>query len=247
MKRILTALLLGAALPAFSQVSPELWLSGAVKRSLTPKLAAEASLDLRFYGLDAPGTIFPQLSLGYKLLDGIRLSADYRMIFDENKYGNYTFDNRLNFNVDFRGKFKYYNLGLRVRYQTSFGTLKTVENYSPEFDQALRLKPSVEIKLGKKSRYTPQLSGEWFYSPANKALGNRFTKYRLAIGTEINLKGPKELDIKYIFGKSINLPKNATEHILSLTYTYDWQKLTPEEKAKRAKEKAWKKQLKSEE
>ncbi len=246
MKNLLAVVCIGLGSLGFSQVSPEFWLSGSVKRELLPKLSSEASLDVRFYDFSAPGTIFPQLSLGYKLLDGVRLSADYRMIFAENKDGNYTFDNRLNFNLDLRAKFKYFNLGFRTRYQTTFGTLKTVETYSPEFDQALRLKPSIDIKLGKKSRYSPSLSGEWFYSPANKTLGNRFTKYRLSAGTEINLKGPRELDIKYIFGKSINLPKNATEHILSLTYTYDWKKLTPEEKASRKKEKERKKQRKLE-
>lgn len=237
-------MLLGIGAPGFAQVSPELWLSGAVKRSFTPRIAGEASLDLRFYDFSAPGTIFPQLSIGYKLTDGVKLSADYRMIFDENKYTNYTFDNRLNFNVDLRYKLKHFAVGTRIRYQTTFGSVRTIENYSPEFDQSLRLKPSVDIRLKKGSRYSPSASAEWFYSPANKALGNRFTKYRLAAGTEINLKGPREIDIKYIFGKSINLPKNATEHILSLSYTYDWKKLTPEEKALRAKEKAKKLQQK---
>lgn len=245
MKGLFTALFIGIGSIGLAQVSPELWLSGAVQRQLTPRLSSEASLDLRFYDFNAPGTIFPQLSLGYKLADGIRLSADYRMIFDENKYGNYTFDNRLNFNADLRYKFKYFNVGFRVRYQTTFGTLTTVETYSPEFDQSLRLKPSIDIKL-KKSRYKPSASAEWFYSPANKALGDRFTKYRLAAGTEVNLKGPRELDIKYIFGKNINLPKNSTEHILSLTYTYEWEKLTPEEKARRKKEKERKAQRKRE-
>lgn len=246
MKRLTAALFLGFCFAGKAQVSPELWLSGAVKRSFTPRIAGEASLDLRFYDFAAPGTIFPQLSVGYKLFDAVRLSADYRMILDQNKYTNYTFDNRLNFNVDLRAKYKYFNLNCRVRYQTTFGSIRTIESYSPEFDQSLRIKPSVDIKLKKGSRFGPSVSAEWFYSPANKPLGDRFTKYRIAAGTEINLKGPRELDIKYIFGQSINLPKDATEHILSLAYTYDWKKLTPEEKARRAKAKARKKERKNE-
>jgi len=47
----------------------------------------------------------------------------------------------------------------------------------------------------------------------------------------------------YIFGKTINLPKFGSEHILSLSYSYDWKKLTPEEKAAKAKAKARKKAL----
>jgi hypothetical protein len=121
------------------------------------------------------------------------------------------------------------------RWRIDFG------NYSPEFDQAIRLKPSLTFHINKNSRFTPAISGEWFYSLANKDLGKRFTKYRLALGTSYNLKGPKSLDVKYVFGRNINLAKNEKEHIFSLTYNYDWEKLTPEEKAKRAKAKAKKK------
>ena len=225
----------------FAQVVPQTWLSGGVNRKLTSKLAAAASLDLRFYDFSAPGTIFPQLSLSFKVIDGVKISADYRMLFKENQYRNYVFDNRLNFNIELKAKYKHVDPGFRFRYQSTFGTLQTVGNYSPEFDQAIRLKPSLTFHINKNSRFTPAISGEWFYSLANKELGKRFTKYRFAVGTSYNLKGPKSIDIKYIYGQSINLPKNETEHILSLTYNYDWEKLTPEEKAKRAKVRARKK------
>ncbi len=225
----------------FTQVVPQTWLSGAVNRKLTSKLTAAASLDLRFYDFSAPGTIFPQLTLSYKIIDGVKISADYRMLFKENRFSNYVFDNRLNFNLELKAKFKHVDPGFRFRYQSTFGTLQLPGNYSAEFDQAIRLKPSLTFHINKKSNYTPAISGEWFYSMANKDLGKRFNKYRLAIGTSYNLKGPRTLEVKYIFGHSINLPKNETEHILSLTYSYDWEKLSKEEKAKRAKERAKKK------
>lgn len=223
---------------SFAQVVPQTWLSGAVSRKLTSKLTTAASLDLRFYDFSAPGTIFPQLSLSYKIIDGIKISADYRMLFKENQYRNYVFDNRLNFNIELKTKFKYVDAGFRFRYQSTFGTLQTVGNYSTEFDQAIRLKPSLTFHSDKKSKFSPAISGEWFYSLANKELGKRFTRYRLAAGTSCNLKGPRSLDVKYMFGQVINLPKKETEHILSLTYNYDWEKLTAEQKAKKAKERA---------
>ena len=228
----------------FAQVTPQTWLSGEVNRKLTSRLEASGSLDLRFYDVSAPGTIFPQFSLTYKLIDGVKVSVDYRLLFKENKFTNYTFDNRLNFNLELKAKFKKIDPGFRLRYQSTFGTLQSAGNYSAEFDQAIRLKPSLTFHLKKKSKFTPAISGEWFYSLANKELGKRFTKFRVAAGTNYNLKGPRSLEIKYIYGKNINLPRNESEHILSLTYSYDWQKLTPEEKAKKAKEKARKKRLK---
>ena len=241
MKNALIFILLFIGKFSFAQVVPQTWLSGEIERKLTSKFDASASLDLRFIDFGTPSTIFPQLSISYKLFDGVKLSMDYRMLIKENRFSNYTLDNRLNFNVDFKAKFKYFDPGFRFRYQSTFGSLNGAGNYSPEFDQAIRLKPSLTFHIKKKSKYTPAVSGEWFYSLANKDLGRRFTKYRLALGTSYNLKGPRTIDFKYIFGQSINLPKNEIEHIFSVTYTYDWQKLTPEEKAKRAKEKAKKK------
>ncbi|TXI87837.1 MAG: DUF2490 domain-containing protein [Crocinitomicaceae bacterium] len=226
-----------------AQVSPELWLSGSIKRDLSDRVSSEASLDLRFYEFAAPGTLFPQLSVDYKVLDGIKLSVDYRMIFDENKFNNYQFTNRINLNSTFKYHFKHFDLKCRLRYQTAFGTLRRVGNYSPEFDEAFRIKPSIDILLGKKSKFDPFVSGEWFYSPENKVNGNRFTKVRFSAGTEINLPGSRSMEISYIFGKTINLPKFGSEHILSLSYSYDWKKLTPEEKAAKAKAKARKKAL----
>lgn len=243
MRRFFFFFFLGFCSFSFAQVSPECWISGSIKRKFTNRLSSEASMDIRFYEFSAPGTLFPQFSLDYKFLDGIKFSVDYRMIFDENKFNNYKFTNRINLNSNFKYHFKRFDVKCRIRYQTAFGTLQRVGNYSPEFDEAFRIKPSIDINLGKKSKYDPFISGEWFYTPENKANGNRFTKFRLSAGTEINLPGSRSLEISYIFGKTINLPKIGSEHILSLSYGYEWKKLTSEEKAAKAKAKARKKAL----
>lgn len=245
MKKFFSIVFLSISSCVCAQVSPELWTSGSIKRDLNNQISTEASLDLRFYEFSAPGTIFPQLSLDYKLIDGIKLSVDYRMIFDENKYNNYKFTNRINFNSTFKYHFKRFDVKCRLRYQTAFGTLQRVGNYSPEFDEAFRIKPSIDINLGKKSKYDPFISCEWFYTPENKVNGNRFTKFRFSAGTEIDLPGSRSLEISYIYGKTINLPKIGSEHILSLSYAYEWKKLTAEEKAAKAKAKARQKALKN--
>jgi len=213
-----------------AQTSPELWVSGGVKRKFTKKWIGEVSMNMRFYEFSKPGTLYPEVSLTYKLVDGIKLSADYRLVSEENKYTNYTFANRLNFNADFELAFSGFDLGFRVRYQNSFDGLRTTESFSPEFDQALRLKPSVDIHLAEDSRFSPSVSAEWFYSLVHAPLGDRFTKYRISAGTGIDLKGPNELDLKFIFGRNINLPRNSTELIFSAGYTFEWKKAKPKKK-----------------
>ena len=207
----------------FSQTSPELWMSGGVDVKMTEKWGIATALDIRFYDFGAPGTIFPEFSSSYQLHDNFKLSADYRLIFDENKFGNYTLENRLNLNGQLKLKFTNFNFTSRLRYQTKFGSIRSIANYSPEFDQALRIKPGIDFKL-KNKKIKPGLDAEWFYSLENGELGKRFTKYRLSAGAEINLPGKNTLNVKYIFGQLINLPRQNTEHILSLAYTWEYDR-----------------------
>jgi hypothetical protein len=226
---ILVFALIGGA-SCLAQTSPELWVSGGVKRKFTKKWSAEASMNMRFYEFRKPGTLYPEVSVTYKIVEGIKLSTDYRLVSEENLYGNYTFANRLNFNADFELAYTGFDLGFRVRYQNSFTGLRSTETFSPEFDQAIRLKPSVNIHLGEESRFSPSMAAEWFYSMVHAPLGDRFTKYRISAGTGIDLKGPNELDLKFIFGRNINLPRNSTELIFSAGYTFEWKKAKAKKK-----------------
>jgi hypothetical protein len=110
-------------------------------------------------------------------------------------------------------------LGFRIRYQNDFNGIRSTENYSPEFDQAIRLKPMLKYDI-KKSKFSPYSSIEWFYNPSNGILGDRFTKVRASIGSEINLPGPHSLNVSYLYGKNINGSKFKAQNIISIYYCY---------------------------
>jgi hypothetical protein len=122
MRKLFVMLLFMGVFFTSAQVVPQVWFSGIINKDLKNNFSTSASLDLRFYELNLPGTLFPQISLNYKIREGIKVSADYRTIFSANEFSNYSFDNRLNFNLELKHKMKLFDIGLRTRYQSTFGS-----------------------------------------------------------------------------------------------------------------------------
>jgi hypothetical protein len=156
-------LICGFALTSFfglSQGRGMVWGEYGVKGKVVVNLDWGAEMTTRFgtYGME---TIFPQLTLRYKVTKWFRPSLDFRSVFDLDKYGNYLNASRLNMNADFKHEINRFKIGARVRYQYSFNSLGNKENYDVEFDQAIRFKPSVAYDF-KGSFLSPIASVEFF-------------------------------------------------------------------------------------
>lgn len=203
----------------FSQSSVKVWTEIGVKGSITKKLDWAAEVSTRF-GVSRLETFFPQVSLKYKVTKWFRPSIDYRAIFNINKFGNFSFTNRLNLNAEFKKDIKRLSVSGRIRYQYSFNRLISNELYDVEFDQAVRFKPQISYDLNN-SFITPVVSIEYFYNPTPGPLGQRFTKYRAFIGIEFEFDSPHEISVGYILDQQINVPKPKTKHILSISYAYN--------------------------
>jgi len=119
-------------------------------------------------------------------------------------------------------------LGFRLRYQYSFDRVAGV-NYQPEFDQAFRLKPSISYDINN-SIFSPSATLEFFYNPSNGPLGKRFSKIRSFVGVSLELKGPHDFSLGYVYDQSLNLPNPTYRHILNMSYCY---KIQPKNKGKR--------------
>jgi hypothetical protein len=202
-----------------SQMTREVWFEGALKYKIDKKQSLSASLNSRFYQVNLQ-LLFPEISYKYELLDWVKVSADYRGLYERNKYANYHYTNRINANIDFSHKVDRLRLGFRLRYQYAFNGFVSSENYIPEFDQAIRFKPSLSYNLNH-SKISPTASVEWFYSPIYAIYGRRFTKYRFNVGFDYNMKKGNELHVNYLYGKNINLPKTKSQHIISLGLSHD--------------------------
>ena len=215
-------LLFSICLPFLSisqQSSGKSWTSIGVKGSINKKIDWAGSFTARIGGSNDQ-IYFPQVSIKYKVTKWFRPSADYRAIFALNKYGNYSFTNRLNFNAEFKHTLNRFSVSARIRYQYSFDRLISSSNYDSEYDQAIRFKPQISYDINN-SFISPVINIEFFYNPTFGPLGQRFTKYRTFIGVDFEFDSPHELSIGYMFDQQINQPDPSRKHILSINYAYN--------------------------
>lgn len=198
----------------------ETWTSAGVKYKLNKKIHFSGSLSSRFRNFEAR-TMFPELTVKYKVLKWMHLSVDYRYVSKRENNGNYIGANRINFNTKLKNNWNRLAYGIRMRYQMSSdgGSAGT---YNSDFDRALRLKPGVSYDI-KKSIFTPTASIECFYNPGSGIFGNRIDKMRYSIGTDLELDGPHSISIftridhkiydndpaKFILGVNYQLNLNA--------------------------------------
>lgn len=216
----LTVLLAFFPLIMFGQSSGKLWIEVGVKGPILKKLDYGVQVTNRF-GSNGLETMFPQVSLKYKVTKWFRPSLDYRMIFTQDELGNYSYSNRLNINAEVRHVLlKRLELSGRVRYQYSFDRFVPTNNYDAEFDQAFRFKPGISYDINNLF-LTPAVSIEYFLNPSYGPLGQRFTKYRFYAGVDLDIDSPHSISVGYILDQEINLPYPERKHILSISYGYD--------------------------
>ena len=75
------------------------------------------------------------------------------------------------------------------------------------------------------------ISVEFFYDPNYSDLGRRFSEIRYFVGSSLDLNGPHQLQIGYMFDQKINLPAPVNRQILCLSYIYN-VKLYKDKKSK---------------
>ena len=207
----------------------QVWVETGVKYNLTKKLGASLDLTQR-YGYDGLGTLFPQVSFRYKISSWFRPSIDYRVILSKALDGTYSTSQRINGNLQFTYAKKRLEAGLRVRYQYSFERISAA--YDSEFDQAWRIKPSVQYNI-KGLPITPELSTEFFYNPENSAKGNQFNRIRYYGGADIELKHNQRIGVGVYLDQWINgLPKKRVMYSLGYSIGIATSKKTDKKPSK---------------
>ncbi len=217
--RISSFLLFILPFSLFSQTNEgKVWTEIGVNGKIIKDLDWATELTTRF-GVNGLETVFPSISIKYKVKKWFKPSVEYRYIVDRENFDTYSNSHRLNFNADFKRSFDRLTIKSRIRYQYSFDRLLDSELYSPEFDQAIRLKIGGTYDINN-SFLSPVISGELFYNPMYGPYGQQLTKFRLFAGVDIEMDGPHEISVGYIFDNRINLSRPLTKHILSLGYSY---------------------------
>ena len=194
----------------------QVWNELGVSGKLNKDFSYGVDLTTRFGG-EGLGTVFPQLSLKYKLNKYVRFSVDYRLIGKKELNGNFLTSQRINGNLQFSYGIKRHSFGFRTRYQYSFNAL--VGPYESEFDQAFRFKPSYSYDINN-SIFTPKVSCEFFYNPSQGYQGQQFTRVRYYAGVALELAGPHNLEVGYYYDQKIQVANPVNRSILNLSYSY---------------------------
>ena len=193
------------------------WTETGTKFALNKRLSLGADWSNRI-GENGFATVFPQLSFKYKVSDWFRPSIDFRYVLKKQLDATYQASGRVNFNTQFNYHKKRLSAGLRFRYQYQFSNLNS--QYDSEFDKAFRIKPNIEYDINN-SVISPVVSVEFFYDPNYSDLGRRFNEIRYFVGGSLDLNGPHQIQIGYMFNQKINLPAPVNKQILSLSYMYN--------------------------
>ncbi len=218
MRTAVVAFFVMASCSVFAQDRGQLWLGAGVKREVAKNVVASVGTNARWYNDGTLRTLYQEAAVKSEHLKWFRPSVEYRLVTSYDKTGAYSNAHRLNVNFDFRTKVSDFKLGARFRYQ---GYLGGGTGSGSDLDPSYRIKPYVEWST--KSRFTPELSVEWFYDPIPGPVGNRFNRVRYGLTGNIDLPGPNDLGITYYYGRKFNTGNPYNEHIVSLEYSFDWK------------------------
>ena len=148
---------------------------------------------------------FSEVSLSYKVIDGLNIGIPYRYtVFDDKT------KQRLSLGVSYKCSLKPISLKYRAKLQRSYEKDKIPE-------QLIRNKFILQYKLSKKIE--PFFSGELFHQ--SNTNNNQLDEYRVSFGMAVDLPRKSSIKILYIF-KNKDLTKTNPEkiNVFSLSYRF---------------------------
>lgn len=196
----------------------QVWNELGLSYKLDKKQSLAFDLTTR-HGAGGIQTFFPQLSYRYKVNKYIRPSIDYRYIGSRTLEGNFTYQHRLNANLQLAYDIDRLQLGLRLRYQYSANRL--ADNFEPEFGQAFRIKPSLSYDI-KKTDLEPQVAAEFFNSPMDGQNGYHLNRIRWSVGLGYTFDAHHSFELAYLYDQRINSPGALNRAILNFSYAYSF-------------------------
>ena len=141
---------------------------------------------------------FSEVSLSYKVFDGLNISIPYRYaVFDDK------IKQRLSLGVSYKYSVKPISLKYRAKLQRSYEKDKIPE-------QLIRNKFILQYKLSKKIE--PFFSGELFHQ--SNTNNNQLDEYRISFGIAVDLPKKKSIKLFYIYKKEDIYSQNIDEVIV---------------------------------
>ena len=182
------------------------WTSIGFEKKLPHFFSLEFEQELRLKDqLSTFRQTFSEVSLSYKVVDGLNISIPYRYaVFDDK------IKQRLSLGVSYKYSFKPISLKYRAKLQRSYE-----KEQIPE--QLIRNKFILQYKLSKKIE--PFFSGELFHQ--SNTNNNQLDEYRVSFGIAVDLPRKSSIKIFYLF-KNEDLTKTNPERInvFSLSFRF---------------------------
>ncbi|MEN9699864.1 MAG: hypothetical protein RLZZ301_1062 [Bacteroidota bacterium] len=220
MRYLLVCLLFNGFLSAQNSSVYQTWTELGASYKLSKQSALGLDLTTRF-AAGGVNCFFPQISYRYKVSTYFRPSLDYRLIEQQNGFGNFILQHRINANAQFNYGFNAFQFGFRVRYQYSFNRLSQIND--SEFNDAFRFKPSLEYDL-KKWNLHPSLSTEFFLAALSDQQSYGLNRIRWYAGVEMDISSQQSISVGYFYDQRIYSPGAVNRAILNLGYSYSFEK-----------------------
>ena len=182
------------------------WTSIGFEKKLPHSFSLEFEQDLRIKDrLSTFSQTISEVSLSYKVIDGLNISIPYRYaVFDDK------IKQRLSLGASYKYNFNPISLKYRTKLQRSFEKEKVHENL-------IRNKLIIVYRLRKKIE--PYCSGELFHK-FNKS-NNEFDGYRVSFGLTVDLPRKSSFKIFYIFKKEDLTKTNRDKiNVFGLSYIF---------------------------
>ena len=186
----------------------ESWTSVSFEKKLPYSLKLEFEQELRL--ADQIFTFkqtFSELSLSYKVFDGLSLQIPYR-------YSTYKEQDKVKQRLSIGGSYKYSLKPVSLKYRARIQ--RTFEKKKPSED-LIRNKCTIEYKLNKSIK--PYVSGELSHSYDEDPV--QLDEYRMSFGLTVDINKKNSMKIFYIFKKE-DLTESDTNvtNIFGLAYSF---------------------------
>jgi len=166
---------------------------------------------------------FTQLETKYSITKKFDIGLGLRYIRENDNEGNIQgYENHLRLHIDaiYKHKIDAFKLKYRLRYQNKneLGVGQSEDGYAK---QNFRLKTSIEYDF-KNWKFDPKFAAEIFNRFENGE-DNKFSKYRLTLGTDYKIKKFGKIGVYYRIEKDINVDIPETTNIIGLKYSYTFK------------------------
>ena len=184
------------------------WTSIGFEKKLPYSLKLEFEQELRLKDqLSTFNQTFSEVSLSYKVFDGLKIDIPYRYAIFEDKIKQ-----RLSFSGSYKYSFKPISLKYRTKFQRTYEKEKTPEDL-------IRNKFTIEYKLGKKIE--PYVSGELFH--LYNTNHNQLDGFRVSFGFAVDLPRKNSIKIFYMYKKEDIIKSSPDEiNVFGLAYSFKW-------------------------